>query len=254
MLVLCLSGACNIWFSLRCRKVQFKTDVTDRQNQSNEIANHAMVVNEVVPDTQEDKNSEYESINENEMLPIQYCVAFGENSSNLDEETIATVHSSIGGNTSSSENSYLEVIDNDSYLNPYQPIEIHHDSELVHSYSKIASLNYLDLCFPKLINLPLENLSVCRNDTRIESYKFYSLPRSEVNQIAAVVCNGVRDNDKLSTSESITESPEINLSYSKKSTLYHNIDFEKTACSDRPDILISNDVTKFQYTTMSNLL
>ncbi|CAC5398503.1 unnamed protein product [Mytilus coruscus] len=254
LLVLCISVACNIWISLRCRKVQLKTDVADRSNQSNETAEHAMVLNEVVPDTQEDRTSEYESINENEMLPFQFCVAFGDNSSNLDDEAIATVHSSLRGNTSSSENSYLEVIDNDSYLNPYQPIENQHESEIVHNYSKIASLDYLDLCFPKLINLPLENFPDCGSDISIVHYKFYSLRRSEVNQIAAAACNGFRDNGKLSTSESISKSLEINQGYSEKATLCRNIDYEKTACSGKADILVSNDVCMFQYTAMTNLL
>ncbi|VDI54008.1 Hypothetical predicted protein [Mytilus galloprovincialis] len=213
-----------------------------------------MVLNEVVLDTQEDRTSAYESINENEMLPFPLCVAFGDNSSNLDDEAFASVRSSIRGKSSSSENSYLEVIDNDSYLNPYQPIEFHQDSEIVHNYSKIASINYLDLCFPKFINLIPEDFSHRESDIIIEHHKSYSLPRSGMNEIKVSVCNGLRDDARPSTAESLLKSHEINSGYLDKSSFDRNKIDEKTARSDKPDIIVSNDVCMFQGKTMSSLL
>jgi uncharacterized protein YdcH (DUF465 family) len=74
----------------------------------------------------EDVFSQYETIDENNMEPMQ-----------LIEKVEATVNprTSSVNSESPANRSYLEVIDiDDDYLNPYQPIETNNQSDILHKY------------------------------------------------------------------------------------------------------------------------
>ena len=74
----------------------------------------------------EDVFSQYETIDENNMEPMQVI-----------EEVEATVipGTSSVNSKSPANRSYLEVIDiDDDYLNPYQPIETNNQSDILHKY------------------------------------------------------------------------------------------------------------------------
>jgi hypothetical protein len=78
------------------------------------------------PDEIEDGFSQYETIDENNMEPMQ-----------LIEKVDATVNprTSSVNSESPANRSYLEVIDiDDDYLNPYQPIETNNQSDILHKY------------------------------------------------------------------------------------------------------------------------
>ena len=78
------------------------------------------------PDEIEDVFSQYETIDENNMEPMQ-----------LIEKVEATVNprTSSVNSESPANRSYLEVIDiDDDYLNPYQPIETNNQSDILHKY------------------------------------------------------------------------------------------------------------------------
>jgi hypothetical protein len=88
--------------------------------------NDEIVVPTGPPHGIEDVFSQYETIDENNMKPMQVI-----------EKVEATVNprtSSVSSN-SSFDRSYLEVIDiDDDYLNPYQPIETNNQSDILHTY------------------------------------------------------------------------------------------------------------------------
>ncbi|CAC5409023.1 unnamed protein product [Mytilus coruscus] len=220
---------CNIWISRRCRDIPLKKEDAGEPNHSNETAEHAIAPNEIETDEEVDRISDYESINENEILPFPSGIAFGGKDSSLDTETFSTNHSCKHENNSSSDNSYLEVIDDDTYLNPYQSIEIHHDSELVHDYCTTSSFNFLEMCSPKLTEKPQnEHYSTCDTNVSI-------------------------GHDKLDITVQ-SESPEINASFSEKSPIVHDILIEQTSFAIKPDNNDSKDGGIFPSHAMSTLL
>ncbi|CAC5409020.1 unnamed protein product [Mytilus coruscus] len=227
LLVLIMFVVCFIWIRHRFRDIQLKIDA-GVQNHLNETEEHAMDLND---DTDEriDRISDYESINENEVFPFPSVVVFSDKDSKLDTDNIATNHACIHENTSSSDNSYLEVIDDSTYLNPYQSIEVHHDSEIVHDYCKTSGFNFLEMCSPKLTEKSLnEQYSTCDTDVSINDDKLYVTVQSKA--------------------------PEINTIFSEKSYIKHEIPKEKTSFAVKPDNNSSNDACIFPSYSMSTLL
>lgn len=202
------------------------TVVPEDFNPSNEALKHAVRQIEVVTDEGEDRISEYETINENEMLPFLSSLTFDDHDLNIDRDTIATIHSSKSENTSSSENSYLQVIDDDSYLHHYQSMEIRTEPELVHVYSTISAINYLDLCFPKLSNSPFEELSDCVSEKKFEKDQLLSPAHFEVYELATSEIIDIREKLMLPTSNSHSELPQSKPDSFEILTVQHGIDSE----------------------------
>ncbi|XP_052064555.1 uncharacterized protein LOC127704503 [Mytilus californianus] len=255
VLVLLMFAVCYIWISRRFKEIHLKTEVVDGTNPSNEAHKHAIALHDIDTDERSVRLSEYDSINENEMLPFPSGVAFDDKDSNSDRETITTIHSSKSGNTSSLENLYLEVIDDDSYLNPYQSIETDHDLEKVHNYSTISAMDYSEMCFQNPIELsPLEKISGHAIDVRIEHNCFCSLAHVEMSKFETDGINDLQDKGMLQTSSFHSEWSENKPGYSDKSTMDQDIDFEKASCSSKPDNNVFNDAGIFPCNPMSNLL
>lgn len=202
------------------------TVVPEEFNPSNETLKHAVILIEVVADEGEDTISEYETINENEMLPFLSSLTFDDHDLNIERDTIATIHSSKSGNTSSSENSYLQVIDDDSYLHHYQSMEIRTEPELVHVYSTISAINYLDLCFPKLSNPPLKELSDCVSENKFEKDQLLSPSHYEVHELATSEIIDIREKLMLPTLNSHSELPKSKPDCFEILTIEHNSDSE----------------------------
>ncbi|CAC5398505.1 unnamed protein product [Mytilus coruscus] len=138
----------SIWISHRLRDIQLKLDARV-QNHLNQTEEHAMDLNDDT-DEQLDRISDYDSINENEMLPFPSVDVFRDKESNLDTDNIATIQSCNHYSTPSSDNLYHEVIDDSVYLNPYQSIEIHWNSKKVHDYCTTSGINFLEMSSPVL--------------------------------------------------------------------------------------------------------
>ena len=110
VLLLISSILCNVCINHKCKKAGLKISQNDER-----------VVPTGPPHEIEDVFSQYETIDENNMEPMQMV-----------EKVEGT--SSVNSN-SSSDRSYLEVIDiDDDYLNPYQPIETNNQSDILHTY------------------------------------------------------------------------------------------------------------------------
>ena len=114
-LVLISSILCNVCINHKCKKVGVKISQNDER---------------VVPTGPtheiEDVFSQYETIDENNMEPMQVI-----------EKVEGTVNprTSSANSKSPADRSYLEVIDiDDDYLNPYQPIETNNQSDILHKY------------------------------------------------------------------------------------------------------------------------
>ncbi|XP_052065815.1 uncharacterized protein LOC127705527 [Mytilus californianus] len=220
VLVLIMFVVCSIWISRRFTDIQLKLDARV-QNHLNQTEEHTMDLNENT-DERIDRMSDYDSINENEMLPFSSVVVFGDKDSSLDTDNIATTHTCIHENTSSSDNSYLEVIDDSTYLNPYQSIEVQHDSKIDHDYCTTSGSNFLEMCSPKLTEKSSnEQSSTCYTDVSNNHGKFDVTVQSE--------------------------SPEINVICSE-------ILKEKTLFTVKPDNNEANDACIFPSHSMSTLL
>ena len=88
--------------------------------------NDERVVTTGPPDEIEDVISQYETIDENNMEPMQVIGKV--------EATVNPRTSSVNSE-SPANRSYLEVIDiDDDYLNPYQPIETNNQPDILHKY------------------------------------------------------------------------------------------------------------------------
>lgn len=179
-LLLFMFVVCNIWISRRCRDISLKIKDQRGTNHSNETAEHEIALNDIQTDEVVDKISDYESINENEVFPFPSDIAFRYKESSLDTEIFSTSHSSKLENTSSSDNSYLVVIDDDTYLNPYESIQIRHESEIVHDYCTTSNINFLETCSPGHIEKPPNNqYSTCDTEVIIDHDKLDVTVQSE---------------------------------------------------------------------------
>jgi hypothetical protein len=115
VLGLILSILFNVCINHKCKKEGLKISQNDER-----------VVPTGPPHEIEDIFSQYETIDENNMEPMQVI-----------EKVEATVNprTSSLNSESSFDRSYLEVIDiNDDYINPYQPIETNNHSDILHKY------------------------------------------------------------------------------------------------------------------------
>lgn len=233
LLLLFMFVVCNIWISRRCRDISLKIEHPRETNHPNETAEHEIDLNEFQMDEVIDKISDYESINENEILPINENEIFPFPSdiasrckdSSLDTETFSTNHSCKLENTSSSDNSYLEVIDDDTYLNPYETIQILHDSKIDHDYCTTSSFDFLEMCSPKL--------------SEKSSTDQYSTCDTEVSI----------NHDKLDVTVQ-SQAPKINTICSEKSSIKH----ENSSFAVKPDNNSPNNACIFPFHSMSTLL
>jgi hypothetical protein len=115
VLVLISSILCNVCINHKCKKAGLKISQNDER-----------VVPTGPPHEIEDVFSQYETIDENNMEPMQVI-----------EKVEATVNprTSSVNSKSPADRSYLEVIDiDDDYLNPYQPIETNNQPDILHKY------------------------------------------------------------------------------------------------------------------------
>ncbi|CAC5400589.1 OAS [Mytilus coruscus] len=234
----------SIWISHRFRDIQLKIN-SRVQNHLNETEEHAMDLND---DTDEriDRISDYDSINENEMLPFPSVVVLGDKDLSLDTDNIATNHACIHENTSSSDNSYLEVIDDSTYLNPYQSIDVQQDSIIVHDYCTTSDINFLDMCSPKLIEKSSnEQYSTCDTDVSTNHDKLDVTAQYLPNKYAAAQFKERRDHEVLQTYSSQFESTEINLRFSEN--IEREILFEKTPFAEDHSVVIHKDRMVRQY-------
>jgi len=115
VLLLISSILCNVCINHKCKKAGLKISQNDER-----------VVPTGPPDEIEDGFSQYETIDENNMEPMQVIEKV--------EGTVNPRTSSVNSK-SPADSSYLEVIDiDDDYLNPYQPIETNNQSDILHKY------------------------------------------------------------------------------------------------------------------------
>ena len=115
VLVLILSILFNACMNHKYRKAGLKMSQNDER-----------VVPTGPPDEIEDVISQYETIDENNMEPMQ---VIGKVEATVNPQT-SSVNSESPANRS-----YLEVIDiDDDYLNPYQPIETNNQPDILHKY------------------------------------------------------------------------------------------------------------------------
>lgn len=173
---------CSIFISPRFRDIQLKIDL-GVQNHLNETEEKAVNLNDD-NDERVDSLSDYDSIIEKEMIPGPSCIVLGDKGSNLDINNIATTHSCNHENTSSSDNSYLEVIDDSTYQHDYQSIEIYHGSGIVHDYhyycTTTSGINFLEIASPVLTDKSLnEQSSICDTDVSISNDKLDVTVQSE---------------------------------------------------------------------------
>lgn len=186
LLVLVMFVVCSIWISRRFRQIQLKIDAR-KQNHLNENEEQSV---DLKDDTSEriDRISDYDSINENEMIPGPSSIVLGDKGSSSDTNNIATTHS-CHDDTLSSDNSYLEVIDDSTYQNDYQSIEIYHGSGIVHDYCTTTSgINFLEMSSPVLTDKSLnEQSSICDTDVSISNDKLDVTVQSESPEINAIV-------------------------------------------------------------------
>jgi hypothetical protein len=115
VLVLISSILCNVCINHKCKKEGLKISQNDER-----------VVPTEPPHEIEDVFPQYETIDENNMEPMQVI-----------EKVDATVNprTSSVNSKSPADRSYLEVIDiDDDYLNPHQPIEMNDQPDILHKY------------------------------------------------------------------------------------------------------------------------
>ena len=115
VLVLISSILFNVCINHKCKKEGLKISQDDER-----------VVPTGPPHEIEDVFSQYETIDENNMEPMQVI-----------EKVEATVNprTSSVNSKSPADRSYLEIIDiDDDYLNPYQPIETNNQPDILHKY------------------------------------------------------------------------------------------------------------------------
>ena len=115
VLVLISSILCNVCINHKCKKAGVKISQNDER-----------VVPTGLTHEIEDVFSQYETIDDNNMEPMQVIEKV--------EDTVNPRTSSVNSK-SPAERSYLEVIDiDDDHLNPYQPIETNNQSDILHKY------------------------------------------------------------------------------------------------------------------------
>ena len=115
VLVLISSILCNVCINYKCKKAGLKISQNDER-----------VVPTGPPHEIEDVFSQYETIDDNNLEPMQVIEKV--------EGTVNPRTSSVNSK-SPADRSYLEVIDIDvDYLNPYQPIETNNQSDILHKY------------------------------------------------------------------------------------------------------------------------
>jgi len=115
VLVLISSILFNVCINHKCKKAGLKISQNDER-----------VVPTGPPHEIEDVFSQYETIDVNNMEPMQVIEKV---------EATANPRTSSVSSNSSSDRSYVEVIDiDDDYLNPYQPIETNNQSDILHKY------------------------------------------------------------------------------------------------------------------------
>lgn len=143
-------GLCFLFASiiLKC----FKSRTTDQNRSQNTVqSNVAHETTSNLPSIGRVSNEydvhDYESIDESEILhdvlsSIQIREPHLSNAIQLPSSSSSnsndTHPSSISSSTNSQDNSYLEVIDDDNYLNPYQMIKTEDGSENKHTYCLIT--------------------------------------------------------------------------------------------------------------------
>lgn len=131
IIIVLLFVSCNFWINRRCRRENSKLpeinapSLQERQN--------------TVPDSSEVReieldNSDYETINEHEMLPCPLVIDSIERLSTSSRKQQTSKRTSKSDSQSSSDRSYLDVIDEKIYLNPYQSMNLTGDSDNIHNY------------------------------------------------------------------------------------------------------------------------
>lgn len=253
-LLLFMFVVCNIWISRRCRSTHLKIEDIGGQNNSNETAEHANALDDIDKDDREGSISEYDSIDENDMLPFPFRASFaiGTNDSMLDQ---GTNYSGKHGNTSSSDNSYLEVIDDDPYLNPYQCIQINDESEIVHDYCTTSAFDNLQLCSANISDVsPNAQYYTCDADVNMSREKIVVKVQFGLDQYATVPSDEMKDTEMIHSSSFQSKSLKNNPFLSKESTVVHeNVD-AKTAFAGKLDNSVLNEACSLPSTSMSTLL
>lgn len=124
--------SCNFWISHRCRKTNLKLpeiNISTVQDTHTNILASSIEEREIESD-----NSDYETINEHEILPYPLVTAsFGPLSTSNGKQQ-ASKRTSTSDSHSSSDRSYLDVIDDKTYLNPYQSMDVNGDTVDIHTY------------------------------------------------------------------------------------------------------------------------
>ncbi|CAC5378556.1 unnamed protein product [Mytilus coruscus] len=125
----------NILITRRCRTVYLKTDeINNEAEPSDNNSNGSPLHLNVSFQQMEIDMSVYETINENEMLPYFIRVR----PENDQEETSSTNSLPCSSPSSTSDQSYLEVIDDNAYINPYATISSNIDVNDQHLYCTIS--------------------------------------------------------------------------------------------------------------------
>lgn len=190
--IVLLFVSCNFWISRRCRRANLKhpeintPSVLERQRIDSTIE---------IRET-ESNNSDYETINEHEMLPYPLVAA----SAPIDDFSIFSKRqhmsnrTSVSDSQSSSDRSYLEVIDDKTYLNPYQSMEVTRDTVEIHTYcmtteecknhipskSEQPELKYALNQDPSLEQLAIE-FDVLSNIKQIHKFDFNTATASRID-------------------------------------------------------------------------
>jgi hypothetical protein len=192
VLVLISSILCNVCINHKCKKAGLKISQNDERvvltGPTHEI---------------EDVFSQYETIDENNMEPMQ---------------VIEKVEGKVNPRTSSAKSkspadrSYLKVIDiDDDYLNPYQPIETNNQSDILHKY-----------CTTNMVSSP-EYEATRQPESKMECDKEF-LGEIIRKQIQSILIPKISESSNSFDSEiSLTEKDDKSKEREESSNLYYTL-------------------------------
>ena len=134
-LVLFLSVLCNFCLNRKCKKESSPILKESPKSPLKIMEENVLNDNQRISLVEMDEISLYELINENQMLS-NLALAMQSNG-----RTVACQlkRSQSTSSTTSSEKSYSEIVDDNAYLNPYQPMKSDRESSNLHKYSTTSN-------------------------------------------------------------------------------------------------------------------
>lgn len=173
--------SCNFWISRRCRRANLKLPEINTPTVQETHPN--IPVSSIEEREIESDYSDYETINEHEIIPYPLVTASFGPLSTLDGKQPTSKRTSISDSHSSSDRSYLDVIDDKTYLNPYQSMDVNCNTVDIHTYSIMTNECTYDI--------PSLNVSV-KPDLKNEIDLHPSIKQTEIEVLAymkQIPCN-----------------------------------------------------------------